>query len=119
MTFKVGVTRDLMTADGVPCFRPSAFEELKRHGDITWEWLPDDVAELTPEHFTAYDALHVNLPKVTAASVAGLTPETCRCRIVARNGVGFDTVDLDAMTGVGVVVTNTPHAVRRPVAVAT
>ncbi|MEM1307613.1 MAG: NAD(P)-dependent oxidoreductase, partial [Pseudomonadota bacterium] len=63
-----------------------------------------------------YDALHVNLPKVTANSVA---TDNVRCRIVARNGVGFDTVDLDAMTERGVIVTNTPIAVRRPVAVAT
>ena len=40
-------------------------------------------------------------------------------KIIARNGVGFDTVDLAAATGKGIVVTNTPIAVRRPVAVAT
>ncbi|MEO1264461.1 MAG: NAD(P)-dependent oxidoreductase [Pseudomonadota bacterium] len=115
MTFKVGVTRDLMTKDGVPCFREGAFEELARNSDITWEWLPENVDVLTPEHFAAFDALHINLPRVTADS-AGDAP---RVKIVARNGVGFDTVDLDAMTAAGIVVTNTPIAVRRPVAVAT
>jgi lactate dehydrogenase-like 2-hydroxyacid dehydrogenase len=39
-----------------------------------------------------------------------LPPESDR----ARNGVGFDTVDLAAATQRGVVVTNTPLAVRRP-----
>ena len=29
MTFKVGVTRDLMTGSGQPCFDPSVFEVLK------------------------------------------------------------------------------------------
>ena len=29
MAFKVGVTRDLMMADGQPCFGPRAFEVLK------------------------------------------------------------------------------------------
>jgi D-3-phosphoglycerate dehydrogenase len=37
-------------------------------------------------------------------------------RILARHGAGFDNVDLDAMTRAGVVVTNAPNAVQRPVA---
>ena len=43
----------------------------------------------------------------------------CRVKIVARNGVGYDAVDLEACSAKGIVVTNTPIAVRRPVAVAT
>jgi D-3-phosphoglycerate dehydrogenase len=42
-----------------------------------------------------------------------------RVRLIARHGVGFDAVDLPAMTAQGVLVTNTPDAVRRPVATAT
>jgi D-3-phosphoglycerate dehydrogenase len=41
-----------------------------------------------------------------------------RVRLIARHGVGFDAVDLAAMSAQGVVVTNTPDAVRRPVATA-
>ncbi|MEL6873480.1 MAG: NAD(P)-dependent oxidoreductase, partial [Pseudomonadota bacterium] len=115
MTFKVGVTRDLRTADGAPCFPERAFDELANGRDITWEWLAEDYDVLPPDVFANYDALHINLPRVTAES-AGAAP---RARIVARNGVGFDTVDLEAMTKAGIVVTNTPIAVRRPVAVAT
>lgn len=117
MTFKVGVTRDLMTADGGPCFAPAAFDELAR-GDvaISWEWLPEAVPEITPDIAARYDALHVNLPRVTQASVAR---EDCRLKIIARNGVGYDTVDVPALTAKRIVVTNTPLAVRRPVAVAT
>ncbi len=116
MTFKIASTRDLMTADGKACFPEHAFDVLKQEPAITWEWLPQDIAEITPDIMARYDGLHVNLPLVTANSVAG---NDCRCRIVARNGVGYDTVDLDAMTRHGVIVTNTPIAVRRPVAVAT
>jgi lactate dehydrogenase-like 2-hydroxyacid dehydrogenase len=39
-----------------------------------------------------------------------------RVRLIARHGVGFDTFDVPAMTAHGVLVTNTPDAVRRPVA---
>jgi len=114
MTFLVGVTRDLRRADGTPCFAPRAFDELSAHPDIRWEWVPEDVSEITPDIVARYDALHLNLPRVTAAT---LSRDDCRVRILARNGVGFDTVDLEAATRKGIVVTNAPIAVRRPVAV--
>jgi phosphoglycerate dehydrogenase-like enzyme len=116
MTFKVGVTRDLLTAVGTPCFDPSAFARLKSNPAIVWEWLADDVAEITPDIAARYDALHVNLPRVTAASVSR---SDCRVKIIARNGVGYDSVDVAALQAKRIVVTNTPLAVRRPVAVAT
>lgn len=116
MAFKVGITRDLLTAAGVPAFGPRALDELKANPDIVWEWLPGELAEITPEVAARYDALHVNLPRVTAASVGR---DDCRVKIIARNGVGYDSVDLAACSRKGIIVTNTPIAVRRPVAVAT
>jgi phosphoglycerate dehydrogenase-like enzyme len=115
-TFKVGVTRDLLTAAGQPCFDPHVFDVLKGNAAISWEWVPEDFTELTPAVAARYDALHLNLPKVTAASVAG--PDL-RLKVIARNGVGYDSVDVAACAKRGVLVTNTPIAVRRPVAVAT
>lgn len=115
MTFRLGLTRDLMTGAGQPCFDPKAFDVLSANPAITWEWLPEDVAEITPEIAARYDGLHINLPKVTAASVGRADR---RVRIIARNGVGYDSVDVAACKAAGVVVTNTPLAVRRPVAVA-
>ncbi len=115
MSFKVGVTRDLQTTSGEPAFDATAFDELASAPGIEWEWIDSPVEEITPEIAAKYDALHVNLPRVTTASIAR---EDCRVRIIARNGVGYDTVDVAAMTEAGIVVTNTPVAVRRPVAVA-
>jgi phosphoglycerate dehydrogenase-like enzyme len=40
----------------------------------------------------------------------------CRLRVVARHGVGYDSVDVGAMSRAGVLVTNTPTAMPRPVA---
>ena len=57
----------------------------------------------------------MNLPRVTAASVAR---NDCRVKIFARNGVGYDTVDVAACAAKGIFTTNTPFAIRRPVAVA-
>lgn len=115
MVFRVGSTRDLLTASGDPAFNAAAFDELARNPNIEWEWLPEDLPEITPEIAASYDGLHVNLPRVTAASVGR---DDCRVKIIARNGVGFDTVDVAACTAKGITVTNTPHAIRRPVAVA-
>lgn len=115
-TFKVGMTRDLMRPDGRPAFDARAFDELASNPSIAWEWIPEDVAEITPQIAARYDGLLAGLPPVTAATIAG---QDCRLRIVARYGVGYDSVDVPAVTAKGIVVTNTPVAVRRPVAVAT
>ncbi|MEO0362271.1 MAG: NAD(P)-dependent oxidoreductase [Pseudomonadota bacterium] len=112
--FRVGVTRDLITASGAPCFNPAAFDELKANPAIEWEWL-EPCEAITADHAAAFDALHVNLPLVRADAVAR---GDLRLKIVARNGVGYDTVDVAALADKGVVVTNTPLAIRRPVAVA-
>ena len=115
MSFKVGSTRDLLKANGEPAFTPDAFDEFDRNPDIEWEWIAEDVREITPDIAARYDAIHVNEPKVTAESIAR---DDCRVKIFARAGVGFDSVDVAACAAKGILVTNTPYAIRRPVAVA-
>jgi D-3-phosphoglycerate dehydrogenase len=112
MAFRVGITRDTLRADGTSIFDKRAlqiFDEAK----LPWEFIADDVKELTAEHGAQYDALCVFNPKVPAAVVGG--PDS-RVRIVARMGVGYDSVDVKACTENGVILTNTPDGVRRPVA---
>ncbi len=115
MRFRVGTTRDLMTGSGRPAFDERALNELNANPEIEWEWIPESVREITPEIAARYDGLHLNAPKLTASSIAR---DDCRLKIVARNGVGFDSVDLAACAAKGILVTNTPLAIRRPVAVA-
>jgi len=115
MTFKVGSTRDLITASGTPWFNAAALDELARTPEIDWEWIPETVAEITPDIAARYDAIHLNLPRVTADSVAR---DDCRVKVFARHGVGYDTVDLAACAASGSTATTTPLANRRPVAVA-
>jgi len=114
MTFKVGVFSDLRNSRGEPIFGRKPLEVLNQPG-LEWEWIEGDYPEITPEIAAKYDALHINLQRVTEASVS--RPDR-RVKIIARNGVGYDTVDVAACTRNGVLVTNTPLAVRRPVAVA-
>lgn len=113
--FKVGLTRDLLTRDGQPSFGKGPLSLLDADPAIEWEYLPESVSEITPDIMARYDALYVNSPAVTAASVAR---DDCRVRIVARHGVGYDSVDVKALAAKGIITTNTPIAIRRPVAVA-
>ena len=115
MSFKVGLTRELRDAQGEPAFGRRALEVLKGNPAIEWEYIPEALREITPEVAARYDGIYVNAPKVTRASVAR---DDCRVKIFARHGVGYDSVDVAAMTERGILVTNTPLAVRRPVAVA-
>ncbi len=113
--FRVGLTRDILTPSGVPSFGNAPLELLSRDPRIAWEFLPESLGEITPDVMARYDGLYVNSPRVSAASVARAD---LRVKIVARHGVGYDSVDVPALAARGVIATNTPVAVRRPVAVA-
>ena len=112
MTFRVGITRDTVRADGTSIFDTCALQIFDA-AELHWEFIPDNVTELTAAHGAHYDALCVLNPKVPAAVVAGSEQ---RVKIVARMGVGYDSVDVKACTENGVILTNTPDGVRRPVA---
>lgn len=110
--FRVGITRDNLKPDGKPIFDESAFKILDDAG-IEYEFLPENEPELTPEAAAEYDALAVMLAKVSRRTVSG---PNRRLKLIARFGVGYDTVDVPACTENGVILAITPDGVRRPVA---
>jgi len=112
---RIGLTRDLLTPSGEPSFGREPLAILEAVPAIDWEFVPETVSRITPQIAARYDLLYVNTPRVDRESVSG--PDR-RVRLIARHGVGYDSVDVAAMTDAGVVVTNTPVAIRRPVAVA-
>ena len=114
--FKLGIVRDVLNAAGEPSFGKPALEVLKANPLIEWEYTSQSVKEIPADWAARYDALYVNSSRVSAATVGGTDR---RLRIVARHGVGYDSVDVPALTAKQVVLTNTPLAIRRPVAVAT
>lgn len=111
--FRVGLTRDILDSRGEPAFGPAALKLLDNAPDLEWEYLPAVVRELTADHAARYDALYVNMARTPAAAVAR---SDLRLRVVARHGVGYDSVDVPAMTRAGIIVTNTPMPMPRPVA---
>ena len=100
--FKVGITRDTQRADGTSIFDPAALEIFRQAG-LDAEFLADDVKEVTAAQAAQYDALCVFNPKVTAATLSG--PDR-RVTIIARMGVGYDSVDVAACTAHGVILTS-------------
>ena len=114
--FKLGILRDVLNAAGLPSFGAAALEVLKGNPSLDWEYTAESVKEITPGLAARYDGLYVNSSRVGAATVAR---GDCRLRIVARHGVGYDSVDVAALSAKRIVLTNTPLAIRRPVAVAT
>jgi phosphoglycerate dehydrogenase-like enzyme len=107
--FRVGVTPDVVGADGTIAFD---FSPLDEAAGVEWELLAEYADELRPDDLAGYDALVLFKPLVTRASLAGLE----RLALVARLGVGVDNIDVEACTDHGLLVTITPDSVRRPMA---
>jgi phosphoglycerate dehydrogenase-like enzyme len=111
--FKVALSGDFKQPDGSPTY-PS-FDLSPLTGDPAIETVfVDPVDGVMPaEGLAGCDALILLMPKFTRASV----PADGRLAVVARFGVGYDSVDVQACTDNGIALVITPDGVRRPVAV--
>jgi phosphoglycerate dehydrogenase-like enzyme len=109
--FRIGITRDVMRADGSLVFAPVGFELLDAPG-IEWRFLDEDRRELTSDQLGELDGLFHFSPIVSAASLEGVE----RLALIARHGVGLDFIDLDVCTERGIAVTITPAGVTRAMA---
>lgn len=110
--FRIGITADLLNTQGKPIFGEKPFDLLRGAG-LTWTMLHPENGAMSPALIGNYDALFVGSARVGETSLVG---DTGRLRIVARNGVGYDAVDPEALTRRGILLTNAPDAVRNPVA---
>ena len=113
--FKVGISGDLLNSDDEPCFGKEPLNLLNERKDVEITWMDKSILELNPEMTSKFDAILLNLPKANANCVS---QSNCRLKLISRFGVGFDSVDIEFMKSKNIIVTNTPNAVRRPVAVA-
>jgi D-3-phosphoglycerate dehydrogenase len=112
-SFRVGLTRDFLKPDGTPSFDTKALQVLEADSRISYEFMKENTTEVTADQAAQYDAIVVLTPRVTAATVA--RPDK-RLSLIARFGVGYDSVDVPALSKAGVALTITPDGVRRPVA---
>jgi len=109
LTFRVGVTASARRRDGTTLYDLSLLDEAP---EVDWEFLAENTRELRPDQVAGFDGLVVMSGRVTAATLAGAD----RLLVLARLGVGYDTVDVDACTKAGVLLTIAPDGVRRPMA---
>lgn len=87
-------------------------DSLNDETGVTWKFLDDDSVEIRPDDIKSIDAMLLGGTRVTAATLAGNEQLT----LITRFGAGYDRVDVEACTRGGVIVANTPLAVKRPVA---
>ena len=111
--FRVAIDGAFIKPDGTPTYPDFDLEPLRDTPGLDVQFVPLG-AECAPDALEGFDALILLMARFTRASV----PRDGRLRIIARFGVGYDAVDLEACTDAGIALTITPSGVRRPVAVA-
>lgn len=110
--FRVALSGDFRKADGSPTFPDFDLGPLHAAANVEAVFL-DNASPLRPEQLEDFDALILLAHRFDAASV----PKSGRLAVIARFGVGYDTVDVPACTANDIALVITPDGVRRPVAV--
>jgi D-3-phosphoglycerate dehydrogenase len=119
--FRVAVSGDFIKEDGSPAFPSIDLRPLQNESNLEFVYLDQyhkfdtsDDSVLRPSDLADFDALIMYSQRFTRESATAGD----RLALVARFGVGYDTVDVNACSAAGIALTNTPDGVRRPVAAA-
>jgi len=111
--FRVALSSDFLKPDGSPAFPMFDRKPLSDHPNIEWAYLKQGGGPVSATELEGYDALILLAQRFARESV----PKGGRLGMVARFGVGYDTVDVEACSDNGIALVITPDGVRRPVAV--
>lgn len=110
--FRVALSGDFRKADGSPTYPDFDLAPLASAPGVEMQYL-ESLNPLHGAQLEDFDALILLGHRFAAASV----PKSGRLAVVARFGVGYDTVDVAACTANNIALVITPDGVRRPVAV--
>lgn len=110
--FRVALSGDFRKPDGSPTYPDFDLTPLREAAQVEMAFL-DNASPLKAEQLEDFDALILLGHRFEASSV----PASGRLAVVARFGVGYDTVDVPACTAHDIALVITPDGVRRPVAV--
>src|SRR3954467_8856230 len=110
--FRIGLSADFRNADGSPTFRDFDLAPLMQDARVETVFLESE-SVLSARQLETIDALILLAHRFDRNSV----PQSGRLGVIARFGVGYDTVDVQACTDAGIALVITPESVRRPVAV--
>jgi phosphoglycerate dehydrogenase-like enzyme len=108
----IGLTRDFLEKAADPWRMGLSW--LRQQQQFKWSWFEEYLPEVHSKQLGDCDVVLSWTPKWTAASLERVD----KLLLIARWGVGYDHLDIDACTKAGVMVAITPEAVRRPVATA-
>ncbi len=111
-TFKVGLTRDFLNPNG-ELKADIGLELLEGYPNIEYTFLDEYKPIVMPEQLKDLDALISLYPSFTKESFVGVE----RLSVIARAGVGYNNVDLQACTDANIMCFIAPEAVKRPMAV--
>lgn len=110
--FRVALSGDFRRPDGTPTYPDFDLAPLRAAPGVEMAFL-DSNSPLEAAQLEDFDALILLAHRFSAGSA----PLGGRLSVVARFGVGYDTVDVGACTANDIALVITPDGVRRPVAV--
>ncbi|CAN5439442.1 NAD(P)-dependent oxidoreductase [soil metagenome] len=110
--FRVALSGDFRKADGTPTYPDFDLTPLKNAKDVEFAFL-EGANPLAAQSLEEFDALILLAHRFAKESI----PKSGRLAVVARFGVGYDTVDVEACSKAGIALVITPDGIRRPVAV--
>jgi phosphoglycerate dehydrogenase-like enzyme len=110
--FRVALSGDFKKADGSPTFPDFDVAPLQSAAGVEVAYI-DASSPIPAEQLADFDALILLAPRFARESIH----PNGRLSVVARFGVGYDNVDVQACTEAGIALVITPDGVRRPVAV--
>jgi D-3-phosphoglycerate dehydrogenase len=111
--FRVAISGDFKKADGSPAFPDFDLSPLAQNPAVEHEFIKAN-GVIQAADLEGFDALILLIPRIEPESF----PRDGRLAIIARFGVGYDTVNVQACTDHDCALVITPDGVRRPVAVA-
>ena len=109
---RLGITRDLFDPDGNLIIPGPGLEMLNEMPEIEYQMFDQYLPEVTAEQAHGYDIVITTACPWTERSLAG----NDRLIAVLFTGVGYDHIDVEALTNAGVMFCFAPDAVRRPMA---
>jgi phosphoglycerate dehydrogenase-like enzyme len=109
--FRVALSGDFRKPDGSPTFPDFDLAPLRAAPGVELAFL-DAANPIEADQVADFDALILLVPRFAKESIH----PNGRLAVVARFGVGYDNVDVEACADAGIAVVITPDGVRRPVA---
>jgi D-3-phosphoglycerate dehydrogenase len=110
--FRIALSGDFKKPDGSPAFPDFDLSPLEQNPAVEYRFIKAN-GVIQAADLEGFDALILLIPRIEPESF----PRDGRLAVIARFGVGYDTVNVQACTDHDCALVITPDGVRRPVAV--